>query len=204
MHSEKKVLFLLGLGNVHGKPSAGKQQHAWPHHSAPSHLPLFSSQRWPAFRQLPHVGRCSTAATKPHSVSFSLTSFMHSPLDGSHPLVQVAQCLPVRLFSLWCTAVLCTVSLCSTSQLRGQRLVTTLPLSASQLVDGKREWRKNNEAEKKGITRRNRIVSAPHTEDDSPQQLPRGLFQIHTHRPVHYLDESFPAWVHFNSNKAAA
>lgn len=31
----EKVLFLLELGNVHGKPSAGKEQRAWPREDAP-------------------------------------------------------------------------------------------------------------------------------------------------------------------------
>ena len=57
---------------------------------------------------------------------------------------------------------------------------------------------------RKGIACRNCIASAPNIKDDSPQHSPGDLFQIHTHRPGHFLDKSFPAWVHFNSNKTPA
>lgn len=112
IHRKKILLYMNRSRSAsrEGIISAGIRQRArkaicweaatsWPHHDAPSHLPLFSSQCWPAFRQLPRVGQCSTAATKPHCLSFSLTPFMYSPLDGSQTLVQVAQCLPVRRFS---------------------------------------------------------------------------------------------------------
>lgn len=104
-------------------------------------------------------------------ISHSLTSFMYSLLDDSHPFVQVAECRPVVLRSPRRTAASHSAFFpaCPHSGEKPEISMTQRPLTTLQLLHlclaalRKRQWSKNNEAEKKGITCRNCIASAPNT-----------------------------------------